>query len=198
MSFLSSFQVTGTDDPVLQFQARMRFVAFTAQFVQLECDPLAPDIGSFSEDVHIEVLRGAATPDYFSTQPAGDLQQILRATPTQPLESLLNTDKVTFDFDKKRIFRDSFWKGSFAEDSVLGWEEQVRNGGLGASGVQTGRVFAGGSFWKRFGKVQDGVATGKVVNYEITQLPGEPQVQQLAYPDNNRRYFQQGDSVLLL
>ena len=198
VSFLSSFQVTGTDDPVLQFQARMRFVAFTAQFVQLEYDPLAPDIGSFSEDVHIEVLRGAATPDYFSTQPAGDLQQILRNTPTQPLESLLNTDKVTFDFDKKRIFRDSFWKGSFAEDSVLGWEERVRNGGLGESGVQTGRVFAGGSFWKRFDKVQNGVATGKVVNYAITQLPGEAQVQQVAYPDNNRRYFQQGDSVLLL
>ena len=39
--FLTSFQVTGTGDPVMQFQARMRFIAFTAQFVQREYDPLA-------------------------------------------------------------------------------------------------------------------------------------------------------------
>ncbi len=38
--FLASFTVTGTDDPVTQLQARMRFVAFTAQFVQREYDPL--------------------------------------------------------------------------------------------------------------------------------------------------------------
>ncbi len=42
LGFLASFQVTGTDDPVLQMQARMRFLAFTAQFVQIEYDPLAP------------------------------------------------------------------------------------------------------------------------------------------------------------
>jgi len=42
VGFLSSFQVTGTSDPLLQIQARMRFLAFTAQFVQLEYDPLAP------------------------------------------------------------------------------------------------------------------------------------------------------------
>jgi hypothetical protein len=64
--------------------------------------------------------------------------------------------------------------------------------------VQTGRVFAGGSFWKRFDQVQNGVATGQVVNYEIDLLPGEPQVREIAYPDNNRRYFKQGDKVLLL
>src|SRR5664280_317834 len=39
--FLTSFQVTGTSDPVMQLQARMRFIAFTAQFVQREYDPLA-------------------------------------------------------------------------------------------------------------------------------------------------------------
>jgi hypothetical protein len=39
--FLTSFQVTGTSDPAIQLQARMRFIAFTAQFVQRECDPLA-------------------------------------------------------------------------------------------------------------------------------------------------------------
>jgi len=39
--FLTGFQVTGTGDPLIQFQARMRFLAFTAQFVQREYDPLA-------------------------------------------------------------------------------------------------------------------------------------------------------------
>jgi len=39
-AFLTSFQVTGTGDPTMQFQARMRFLAFTAQFVQREYDPL--------------------------------------------------------------------------------------------------------------------------------------------------------------
>ena len=32
-AFLASFQVTGTNDPAIQLQARMRFLAFTAQFV---------------------------------------------------------------------------------------------------------------------------------------------------------------------
>jgi hypothetical protein len=40
--FLRSFTVTGTDDPLMQLQAQMRFLAFTAQFVQREYDPLAP------------------------------------------------------------------------------------------------------------------------------------------------------------
>jgi hypothetical protein len=39
-TFLGSFQITGTNDPAFQFQARMRFIAFTAQFVQREFDPL--------------------------------------------------------------------------------------------------------------------------------------------------------------
>jgi cholesterol oxidase len=39
--FLTSFQVTGTSDPAMQLQARLRFLAFTAQFVQREYDPLA-------------------------------------------------------------------------------------------------------------------------------------------------------------
>jgi hypothetical protein len=40
-SFLASFQITGTSDPILQLQARMRFIAFTGEFVQREYDPLA-------------------------------------------------------------------------------------------------------------------------------------------------------------
>jgi cholesterol oxidase len=38
--FLASFQISGTSDPAIQLQARLRFIAFTAQFVQREYDPL--------------------------------------------------------------------------------------------------------------------------------------------------------------
>src|SRR5258707_583619 len=38
-AFLTSFHVTA-DDPVIRLQAQMRFLAFTAQFVQREYDPL--------------------------------------------------------------------------------------------------------------------------------------------------------------
>jgi hypothetical protein len=40
-AFLASFQISGTSDSVVQFQARLRFLAFTAQFVVREYDPLA-------------------------------------------------------------------------------------------------------------------------------------------------------------
>jgi hypothetical protein len=38
--------VTGTSDPAIQFQARMRFLAFTAQFVEREYDPLGFSAGA--------------------------------------------------------------------------------------------------------------------------------------------------------
>ncbi|MGD0049255.1 MAG: GMC family oxidoreductase [Bryobacteraceae bacterium] len=38
-AFLGSFQITGTADPAIRFQAQMRFIAFTATFVQREFDP---------------------------------------------------------------------------------------------------------------------------------------------------------------
>jgi hypothetical protein len=41
---LLSFTITGTENPVLQLQARLRFLAFTGQFVQSEYDPLAPPV----------------------------------------------------------------------------------------------------------------------------------------------------------
>ena len=43
--FLASFQITGHRDPLMQLQARMRFLAFTGQFVQQEYDVLSPDLG---------------------------------------------------------------------------------------------------------------------------------------------------------
>jgi hypothetical protein len=39
--FLKSFSATGTADPLIRLQAQMRFLGFTAQFVQREYDPLA-------------------------------------------------------------------------------------------------------------------------------------------------------------
>lgn len=39
--FLASFKITGTSDLAMQLQARLKFIAFTAQFVQREYDPLA-------------------------------------------------------------------------------------------------------------------------------------------------------------
>ena len=42
LNFLASFQVTGTDDPLLRSQGLLRFLAFTAQFIEQEYDPLAP------------------------------------------------------------------------------------------------------------------------------------------------------------
>ena len=39
-AFLASFQITGNKDPMVQLQARLRFLAFTAQFVVREYDPL--------------------------------------------------------------------------------------------------------------------------------------------------------------
>lgn len=196
--FLLSFRITGTSDPLLQAQARLRFLAFTARFVQFEYDPLSPDIGALRDDVADAVARGADTPDFFSTRPTVELQSILRNTPGRPLNSLLNTSGVRIDFEKRRIFRDSFWKGSFAEDTLLGWEERVRTAALGGSAERLGAIFAGGSFWKRFDRIENGVARGHVVNYEIAWLPGDPEVREVEYPDDNRRYFRKGDKVLLL
>ena len=41
---------------------------------------------------------------------------------------------------------------------------------------QHAKIFAGGSFWKRFDQVENGVATGQLVNYNIEWLPGDPEV----------------------
>jgi hypothetical protein len=148
--------------------------------------------------VRAEVQRGADTPDFFSTLPAKDLQAILRNVETLPIEHLLNTGKVRIDVPNQRILRDIYWKGSFARDSVLGWEERVRTGNLHPEIHRDGKIFAGGSFWKRFDKVENGVATGEVVNYDIEWLPGDPEVRAVAYPDDQRDYFGKDQTILLL
>ncbi len=197
-AFLRSFRVTGTDDPLIKLRAQMRFMAFTAAFVLREYDPLSPPVGGLAEDVRGELLRAADSPDYFSTRPTPELQAVLRDTPGQPIEQLLNRGEVRIDFDNERIYRDSFWKGSFARDTLLGWEERIRQAALGSAAGTTAAAFAGGSFWKRFDALEGGAATGHVVNYEIQSLPGKPVVREVAYPDNARRYFRQGDKILLL
>jgi hypothetical protein len=101
---------------------------------------------------------------------------------------------VRIDFEKQRIFRDSFWKGSFAEDTILGWEERIRD----LTSQRAASPFAGGAFWKRFDRIQDSVARGHVVNYELAFLPGDPEVREVEYPNNDRRYFRKGDKILLL
>lgn len=198
MSFMLSFKITGTDNLLLKAQAQLRFLALTNQFVLREYDPLVVQGGMLADEIREAVMRGAETPDYFSTRPTPELQAILRESPTLPLPTLLNRGAVRVDYDKGRIFRDSFWKGSFAKDTLLGWEERIRTGGLAAIFEQTAGRYTGGSFWKRFDTIQNNQATGHVVNYELDLLPGKPVVRAVKYPDNNRKYFKAGDDVLLL
>lgn len=197
-AFLASFNVTGTNDPVLRLQGQMRFLAFTAQFVQREYDPLSPDLGSLSLDVTSELLRGAVVPDYFSSRASGDLQTILHDVVTLPLAKLVNTRAVRVDAPNRRIHRDIFWKGSFAKDSLLGGEERLRNAALAGGAAKAGAIFTAGAFWKRFDRVENDAATGRVVNYDLDAIPGDPVVRTISYPDDNRRYFRKGDSALLL
>lgn len=196
--FLNSFQVTGTDNPFLKAQGKLRFMAFTNQFIMREYDPLLAEGSFMADEIREAVLRGAETPDYFSTRPTDELQRILRETPTLPLETLLNHGGVEIDYQNRRIWRDSFWKGSFAKDTLLGWEERIRNTGFDALAEKTLGSYTGGSFWKRFDRIEDDQAIGHVVNYELHFLPGKPVVRRVKYPDNNRKYFKAGDDVLLL
>jgi cholesterol oxidase len=196
--FLLSFRVTGTNDPLLKMRARLAFLGLTARFVQEEYDPASLDIGSLRSDVRAEVARGAETPDFFSSRPTVELQSVLRETPTRPLAELLNTGNVRIDFAKRRIYRDSFWKGSFAEDTLLGAEEKLRTAALGGAAERLGRFFTGGSFWKRYDTLENGILRGHVVNYEMHAIPGHSEAREIEYPDNNRRYFRKGDKVLLM
>jgi hypothetical protein len=197
-NFLQSFQVTGTDNPVLKAQAQLRFLAFTNQFVISEYEPASVEASMMADEVREAVLRGSEVPDDFSTRPTQELQTILRDTPTLALETLLNHGGVEIDYENRRIWRDSFWKGSFAKDSLVGWEERLRNSALSGSASSTASLYVGGSFWKRFDSIENSEAIGYVVNYELNCLPGKPVVRQIAYPDNNRKYFRAGDRVLLL
>jgi hypothetical protein len=196
--FLASFEVTGTSNPVLKAQAKLRFLAFTNQFILREYDPLNVEGGFFADEVAEAVTRGAERPDDFSTRPTSELQTILRESASLSLPTLLNHGGVEIDYANRRIWRDSFWKGSFAKDTLLGWEQRLRGAAFGGAAERTVAAYAGGSFWKRFDHLHDNQVTGHVVNYELDFLPGKPVVKSVKYPDNNRKYFKAGDDVLLL
>ncbi len=189
MGFLASFRVTGTTNPLYRLRAQMKFLAFTGEFVQREYDPAAATTGFLRDDVRNELLRAAETPDFLSTQSTETLQAVLREQPGRPMAELLNRQTVAVDFDKRRIFRDAFWKGSFANDSALAAV-------LNADHVA--RRFTGGGFWKRFDQIENGTASGHVVNYEMSELPGHPEVREVEYPNDSRRYIRKGDKILLL
>lgn len=137
-------------------------------------------------------LSGDA-PDYLSTRSTRELHNIFRDTPSLPLASLLNRGDVTVDYESQRVWRDSYWKGSFARDTLLGWEERLATP-IGKHGPH----FAGGRFWKRFDEIRGDEAVGHVVNYGLAFLPGRARVRQLRYPDDKRPYVRAGDEVLLL
>lgn len=117
-----------------------------------------------------------------------ELQKRFRDSPTLPIERLLNTGSVRLDVGRRHVYRDSFWKGSFARDTALGRIEFP----WGA------RPFAQGSFWKRFDRIENGVCRGHVVNYELHSVPGDPEVRALSYPKADRAYFTPGAPFLLL
>ncbi|MBM3794394.1 MAG: hypothetical protein FJW31_10050 [Acidobacteria bacterium] len=194
--FLASFRITGTNGPILRLRGQMKFAAFTGQFVQREYDPAGITTRTLREDVRAEVVRGAAEADFFSTQTGESLQAILRAQPTLPLATLINTRKERVDVAGRRVWRDVFWKGSFAKDSPVGGEERVRNAGLVAG--LAGTVFTSGAFWKRFDEVTPAGLTGHVVRYDLRWLPGKLLVREVAYPNDSHRYFAKGYKVLLL
>ena len=138
------------------------------------------------------VLSGRA-PDSLSTLSTRELQDVFRETPTLPLASLLNRGGVTVDYEKRRVHRDSFWKGSFARDTLLGWEEKI------LTPIRKDKpIFAGGRFWKRFDEIRGNEAVGLIVNYGVAWLPGRPRVEQVPYPSDERRYVRAGDAVLRL
>ncbi len=197
-AYLSSFRVTNTDNPFVKSRAQLRFLAFTNQFITREYDPANANGGFTADEVREAVLRGATEPDHFSTRPTDELQTIMRETKTLPLATLINRGGVRIDFDERRIHRDAFWRGSFAKDTLLGWEERLRGAGLSRSESGSAARYTGGSFWKRFDALQGDELTGHVVNYELDFLPGKPLVKHIKYPDGNRKFVKQGDDVLLL
>ena len=75
IDFLASFRVTGTQNPILKAQGQIRFLAFTNQFILREYDPLNLEGDMTADEVREAVLRGAETPDFFSTRRTDELQK---------------------------------------------------------------------------------------------------------------------------
>ena len=144
------------------------------------------------EQTHdVQVSRYPA--DFLSTLPTRELQTRMREARSLPLAALLNRGGMTVDYVNQRVWRDSYWKGSFAKDTLLGWEERI------LTPIRSdGPRYVGGRFWKRFDTIEGGEARGFVINYGIRVLPGRPVVRMLQYPDDKRSYVRAGDEVMLL
>ena len=132
-------------------------------------------------------------PDYLATRSNRELVELLRDSRTLPIEHLLNRGSVRIDYAKGRIDRDSFWKGSFARDTLLGLDARLFTRARTAE-----PFFNGGTFWKRFDRVEGESVTGYVVNYGIASVPGLPRVRAIRIPDDSSPYVRAGDEVLLL
>jgi hypothetical protein len=131
--------------------------------------------------------------EHFSTLSTPALQDVMRRSATLPLATLLNRGGVATALAGRRIWRDSYWKGSFAKDNPMGWEERL------LTPVRPGAPpYVGGRFWKRFDVLRNGEASAYIVNYGIRLLPGRATVRQVAYPDDTRRFVAAGDDVLVL
>lgn len=117
----------------------------------------------------------------------------MRDASSLPLPTLLNTGRVTVDYAARRIWRDSYWKGSFAKNTPMGFEERILT-----PVRREPPYYTGGRFWKRFDTIEGEYARGWIVNYGMAFLPGKPIVRQLPYPDDTRGYARRGDEVLLL
>jgi len=79
------------------------------------------------------VARGAAIPDDFSTRPTVELQTTQRESPSLPLATLVNHGGVEIDYANRRIWGNSFSKGSFVKDTRLVWEERLRRAAFDSS-----------------------------------------------------------------
>ena len=180
--FLKSFNVIGSDDPFVQARGMLQFMALTNQFVVREYDPANANGGFTADEVREAALRGATEPDHFSARPTDELQTIMRETKTLPLATLINRGGVRIDFDERRIHRDAFWRGSFAKDTLLGWEERLRGAGL--SGLvlaprRATRAAASGSASTRY-RAMNSPATWSIMSW-IT-CPANPSSSRSSIP----------------
>lgn len=131
-------------------------------------------------------------PDYLSTLPSRELQRIMHESPTLPLAVLRNQGGFSVDYDNRRVWRDCFWKGSFAKDTLLGWEERLLTP-IHDAGAQ----YTGGRFWKRF-ELHGDEARAYIVNYGVGLLPGRAVVRPEVFASDTRPYLRTGDTVFLL
>src|SRR5262245_10670683 len=135
-----------------------------------------------SSSVRLGDVQPMIAGDELTRLPSAALQQRFREAATLPLARLLNRGAVRVDVERHRIWRDSFWKGTFARNHPLGWDERWLT-----PRPADGSAFAGGRFWKRFDELDGGAATSFIVNYNLHLLPGRAVVRQVPYPDDRRR-----------